>query len=114
MQGIFVMLLQTASSPAPIPQARFDLSEADRRKTMNAPAEPCRSADPNAIVICGSRKAKEKYRYRNEASRYDENGVPRAEIGLGGDVKGNVHIEQQGLPGGTVSKRIMVTITKPF
>jgi len=108
------MLLQTASSPAPIPNTSFDLSDANRRKTLNAPADPCRSDDPTAIVICGSRGGEDKYRYRNLPSRYDENGVPRAEIGLGGDVKGNVHIEQKGLPGGTVSKRIMVTVTKPF
>jgi len=114
VQAVLAMLLQTASSPAPLPGTRFDLSEADRRKTLNAPADPCRSADPNAIVVCGSRDATDKYRYSNAPSRYDENGVPRAEIGLGGDMKGNVHVEQKGLPGGTVSKRIMVTVTKPF
>jgi hypothetical protein len=114
VQAVLVMLFQTTSSPAPIPETRFDLSEADRRKTLSAPADPCRAADPNAIVVCGSRDTEEKYRYRNEPSRYDENGIPRAEIGLGGDVKGNVHVEQRGMPGGTISKRIMVTVTKPF
>ena len=44
----------------------------------------------------------------------NEPPLGRAEMGLFGKVKGNLHVESEGFGNGTVSQRVMVGIKLPF
>ena len=92
----FAMLLQVAGA-AEIPPD-FDLRA----------VRP--SADPNAIVVTG-RRPSQRIEPTAESA---EPPLGRAEIGLFGQVKGNLHVESQTFGNGTVSQRLMVGIKLPF
>ncbi|MBZ9648697.1 hypothetical protein K9B33_14190 [Sphingobium sp. 3R8] len=68
------------------------------------------SPDANAIIVTA----------RKPSQRVDreplsiEPPLGRAEIGLFGDVKANLHVESQGFGNGTTSQRVMVGVKIPF
>jgi hypothetical protein len=92
----FAMLLQVAGAGEIPPD--FDL------RTVSP------SADPNAIVVTGRRPSQRIERTTDST----EPPLGRAEIGLFGQVKGNVRVESQAFGNGTASQRVMVGIKLPF
>ncbi|WP_261935459.1 hypothetical protein [Sphingomonas bisphenolicum] len=68
------------------------------------------SPNTNAIIVTA----------RKPSQRVDreplsiEPPLGRAEIGLFGDVKANLHVESQGFGNGTTSQRVMVGVKIPF
>lgn len=77
----------------------------DLKKVQPAP-------DPNAIVVTGRRQSQRVD--RDMLATSDEPPLGRAETTLFGRVKGNVHVESQGMANGTTSQRVMVGIKLPF
>lgn len=68
------------------------------------------SPEAGSIVVTARRQSQ-----RIERTPIDtEPPLGRAEIGLLGKVKGNVHVESQGFGNGTTSQRVMVGIKLPF
>ncbi|SEQ92487.1 hypothetical protein [Sphingobium sp. YR768] len=69
------------------------------------------SPDANAIVVTARRSSQ---RIEREPVGKAEPPLGRAEFGLFGKVKGNVHAESQSFGNGTTSQRVMVGIKLPF
>lgn len=70
------------------------------------------SPDANAIVVTARRQSQ---RVDNDPDPSNtEPPLGRAEMGLFGKVKGNVHVESQGMANGTTSQRVMVGVKIPF
>jgi hypothetical protein len=69
------------------------------------------SPDANAIVVTARRSSQ---RIEREPVGEEEPPLGRAEFGLFGKVKGNVHAESQSFGNGTTSQRVMVGIKLPF
>lgn len=68
------------------------------------------SPDPGAIIVTARRQSQ-----RIERAPLDtEPPLGRAEIGLFGDAKANLHVESQSFGNGTTSQRVMVGIKIPF
>ena len=67
------------------------------------------SPDANAIIVT----ARKSQRVDREPLS-TEPPLGRAEIGLFGDVKANLHVESQSLGNGTTSQRVMVGVKVPF
>jgi len=61
------------------------------------PAEQCEAAD-GEIVVCGSRKANDRYRLRPIANAPTETGPPKAEIALAEGVTVSVGTGSSGNP----------------
>lgn len=78
--------------------ADFDLKQV-------APAK-----DTGAIIVTARRQSQRI----EPAPVSTEPPLGRAEMGLFGRVKGNVHVESQGFGNGTTSQRVMVGIKLPF
>lgn len=93
-----LLALQTIG-PAQIP-ADFDLKQ----------VQP--SSDPNAIVVTARRQSQRVD--RDMVATSEEPPLGRAEMPLFGKVKGNLHVESQGMGNGTTSQRVMVGIKLPF
>jgi hypothetical protein len=94
-----LMALQSASgATTPILPIDYDLRK--------APA----ATDKGAIVVTG-RRASQRIE-REPVST--EPPLGRAEMGLFGKVKGNVHVESQSFGNGSSANRAMVTIKVPF
>lgn len=71
---------------------------------------PPATASPQEIVVTGRRKPDPRIRPLPETSQ----GSPRAEIGLVGDTRVGIEVEQSGLAGGAVSNRAMVRVKVRF
>jgi hypothetical protein len=67
------------------------------------------SPDANAIVVTARRSQRIEREPINT-----EPPLGRAEIGLFGDVKADLHVESQSFGNGTTSTRVMVGIKLPF
>jgi hypothetical protein len=69
------------------------------------------SPDANAIIVTARRQSQ-----RVDRSEPPDTEPPlgRAEMGLFGKVKGNVHVESQSMGNGTTSQRVMVGVKIPF
>lgn len=74
------------------------------------PADPCASSKSGEILVCAARNAVSDPEVTGPPA---EEAMPRAEIGLFGDVRGSVQGQQTNV-GGFPSKRIVVTVTAPF
>jgi hypothetical protein len=105
---MFMLTLQAANA-VPLEQGMgsFDL----RNVKPSQEEGRCTSRDPNEIVVCGSRG--DSYRYR-ALPEGPEPQLPRAEIRLPGGASAKAHLDSATMPGGMVSKRVMITIKKPF
>ncbi|WP_420144627.1 hypothetical protein [Sphingobium sp.] len=93
-----MMALQSVSAGAGDIPADFDL-----KKVKPAP-------DANAIVVTGRRQSQRVER----APLNTEPPLGRAEFGLFGQAKGNVHVESRSFGNGTTSQRLMVGVKVPF
>ena len=83
----------------------------DLRHAKPAQSGGCTSQSSSDIVVCGSRR--DSYRYRDVASG-PEPQLPRAEISLPGGASAKAHLDGAAMPNGMTSKRVMITIKKPF
>ncbi|MDX3899620.1 MAG: hypothetical protein QHC40_03770 [Sphingobium sp.] len=95
-----VRLLIALQSAAAVPIAPIDF---DLKK-----APP---PDNGAIVVTGRRLSQ---RVEREPEETGEPPLGRAEIGLFGKVRANVHVESQSFPNGSTSPRVMTGIKMPF
>jgi len=68
------------------------------------------ATDPSAIVVTGRRDSQRVERQPVT----DEPPLGRAEFGLLGKAKANIHVESAGMAGGATSQRVMVGIKLPF
>lgn len=68
------------------------------------------SPDADTIVVTAR---KQNHRIDREPAD-TEPPLGRAEIGLFGDAKANLHVESQSLGNGTTSQRVMVKVKIPF
>jgi hypothetical protein len=103
-----LMTLQSAAAGAtPVIPIDYDLrktpASTDKGKT---PA----STDKGGIVVTGRRLSQRIEREPQST----EPPLGRAEVGLFGKVKGNIHVESQSFGNGTTSTRAMVTLKVPF
>jgi hypothetical protein len=108
---------QGAAPPAPAPppvdvrKMSFDLALYRPKPRNPFGCEP----DPGGILVCGRRPAgglsdAEMARL----ARLYEQGPIDAETGLVGNVRGRVYTEEVAMPGGQVSKRVLIGIKLPF
>ncbi len=95
-----VRLLIALQSAAVVPIAPIDF---DLRK-----APP---TDSGAIVVTGRRLSQRVERQPEETG---EPPIGRAEIGLFGKVRANVHAESESFSNGSTSQRVMIGIKMPF
>lgn len=73
----------------------------------------CPPATEGEIVVCAGDP--ETFRLRPiEGLVETPEGLPRAELGLGGNMAMDVHLEKVELPGGVVSNRVMVGVKLKF
>lgn len=98
MVRLLMSLQSAAAAAAPIVPIDYDLRK--------APV----STDMDGIVVTGRRPGQ---RIEREAQS-SEPPLGRAEVGLFGKVKGNIHVESQSFGNGTTSTRAMVTVKVPF
>ncbi len=68
------------------------------------------SPDANAIIVTARRQSQRVEREPLST----EPPLGRAEMGLFGDVKANLHVESQSFGNGTTSQRVMVGVKIPF
>jgi hypothetical protein len=99
MVSSWILLLQ-ALGVAPL---SFDLAK------LKAP-DDCSAPGSGQIIVCGRQRSGSG---RVEITPARDDAMPRAETGLFGSVRGNLHNEQSSV-GGFVSNRIMATMTVPF
>jgi hypothetical protein len=102
--AVSLFLLQAASalvSPAPA---------SDERLLHPVPSATCHPS-ANEIVVCA--KDVDTYRLPKPGPPPDIKGPPKAEWGLFGDAKMNVHGSQRSI-GGIPAPAAMVTVTIPF
>ncbi len=114
MSLALLLALQAAAPPAPAPVlADFDLARV-KPPTETGRITDCRPADPSEIVVCG-RRGDEAAAYPMEEMerRYREKPLT-AEVGIGGGATARAYVEQVELPGGNISRRVMVGVKLPF
>lgn len=114
-----LVALQAAAATLSDPEAEsFDLKDFDRPAAprLGAPViDRCAEVDPDEIIVCGSRGGSKQYRIQPLPPGYSsESGLPKAEMGLGGQSTGKVYVESVQMPDGNVSKRIMIGIGTKF
>ena len=110
--ALLIALQAAAQSPVPVD---FDLSNIRQLDVdlRSVPDRGCEPAEDGAIVVCGRRQPSEGYP-RERMAREFAVRPPRAEIGLGGNARGRVYLEQVEMPGGEVSQRIMIGVRTSF
>lgn len=70
-------------------------------------------AGGGGITVCG-RRDPDRYRHKELDGEKFEQSPLLAETGLFGNVRGDVHVEQQAMPDGTTSQRVMIRLKTPF
>ncbi|MEA3037174.1 MAG: hypothetical protein QOH04_2961 [Sphingomonadales bacterium] len=103
--------LAAADRPVDIRKIVFDLS---LYRPAPQPLFGC-APDPGGILVCGRRPAAgpDAAEMARLAKLYEQGPVD-AETGLFGKVRGRVYTEEVAMPGGQVSKRVLVGIRLPF
>jgi hypothetical protein len=81
----------------------------ERLQVAAASRDVCASANPNEIVVCGSREHDSRYRLPKLAEKYEREAF-RAETDLAPGLHASAHVNSVGLPGGEKSNRILLTI----
>jgi hypothetical protein len=121
MNLAFLLSLQAAAAPAPVPPSPprigatdFDLA---RVKPSASPGDVhslfgCDRSSGTEIVVC-ARRAGPAYPLE-EMARIFEPGPLRAETGIGHGATANVHVEDFVFPNGQRSHRIMLGVKMPF
>lgn len=89
---------------------RVTTSPADGHYVTAVPHR-CPPAPDGAIVVCAADP--DRFRMKPLAAEFHNDPV-RAEVGLGGGARLDVHVSSAALPGGAVSKRVMVGLKIRF
>lgn len=118
----FMVFVQQAAAPAappppPPPSARllridFDLGRYRPAGGASA-ACPGAGAAPGEVVVCGPRRQGGSYPFAQWARTF-ATGPLVAEIGVAGNMRGDIHVESVAMDRGAVSNRVMVRLTVPF
>jgi hypothetical protein len=66
------------------------------------------------IVVCGRRHDDQFRLPRLDSERFEPRAARKAEIGLGGNVKGAAEVESATLGSGLTSNRVMLRLKMPF
>jgi hypothetical protein len=96
-------------APPPIEAVSFDLAQlpsGDDRPGLRVVRPRCPEGRPGEIVVCAPNPEKERLRPLPDTYVVEE-GLPRAELGLGDNATLDMHVDQAALPG-AVSNRVMV------
>lgn len=111
MTPLLLIALQSAPAPAPPPaephRVDFDL------RTYKPSRDCGDTAGADTILVCGRRPGGGAYPLERMAKIF-EPGPMDAETGLFGTVRGRAYVEEVPMPGGQVSKRVMIGIKLPF
>ena len=109
MSWTLIILAQAAPAPiGPAGAAGFDL------KDMPPHAEAaCGEGADSDIVVCGRRGGPDHAHYLKMEKVFREAPI-RAEANIGGGVRAKAHADSVAMPNGQVSKRALITLTKPF
>ena len=100
-----LLLMQAATAlGAPVD---FDLRRLPR-------PDGCAPGTGDEIVVCAVPDPTPRHRLPPLAPRPVEPPLPKAELGIVGDIRGAVENEAVELPGGVVSNRIMLRMKVPF
>lgn len=75
--------------------------------------DECNSAKGEEIVVCGSRPTESPYRLPKLDQRYERKPL-RAETDVIPGVHTRAHAEADRLPGGSLSKKLLVTFSTGF
>lgn len=113
MSAALMILMQAAAATpgAPLPRD-FDLRDhLQLREVPLAIGDRCASDDPAVIVVCATRNGDT---YRLGPTAPAGSGPPQAETRLGDGVTGRLRLDSATMPDGTVSKRILITVTAAF
>lgn len=113
--ALWLTLQATAEPPVPPLAVPRDFDLAKLREEEEAPRlqRACRGEDPDEIVVCGKRPGGGDYPYEEKARLYATKPVV-AEMDIGDGAKANAHVESVAMPGGAISKRIMIGVKLPF
>lgn len=114
MSLVLAMLIQT-TAPAPLaPLAAIDFDLARYRPAGDwTPGPACDRADASAIIVCGRRGRGGAYPLEEMALIFEPRPI-RAETGIAGNVRGDIHGESVALDRGAVSNRVMLRVGIPF
>lgn len=96
-----LMLLQAGTALAPVD---FDLAQ------LKPSTAPCKTGRADEIVVCGSNGPGNRLVPVEDRT---VDGLPKAEIGLFGNVRGGVGVQRNDV-GGFPSNRVMATVKIPF
>lgn len=103
-------LLMTLQAAAPAATIDFDLATYRPSQAQGG----CASQDADEIVVCAPRRRREgAYPFEEMARKFGEEPI-RAEMGLGGVAKARAYVESVEMPGGQISKRVMIGVKLPF
>jgi hypothetical protein len=110
--ALISILLLAAADPVPIMPSDFELKSPPPPSRVT-PEDCRRSAAAGEIVVCG--RNPDQYRAKEikppKGVEIHEGGVIGRDIG---GARVEPLLEQVGMPGGQISKRIMVTVKVPF
>jgi hypothetical protein len=109
-----ILALQAAPPAAPpsLVAVDFDLARYRPADEDWTTLRTCSRAEPGTIIVCG-RRGGGAYPLA-EMARIFEPGPLRAEMGIAGNMRGDIHAESVALDRGAVSNRVMVRIRVPF
>lgn len=118
MSLALMLVLQAAAPAAPAPAApiAIDFDLATVRPIdfdLRGDRPGCRRDGASEILVCGQRPRGGAYPFAEMARRYATRPIV-AEMGLGGNLTGDVHVESAPLDRGAVANRLMVRIRLPF
>jgi hypothetical protein len=118
MSVALLIAFQAAAAPAPTPAADpkpVDFRTIDFDLSRYRPTPAACAPSPGDILVCGRRPAGSlSAAEMARLARLYEQGPIDAETGLVGNVRGRVYTEEVPMPGGQVSKRVLVGIRLPF
>jgi hypothetical protein len=119
MSLAFMLLVQAAAAAAPPPPPSAGLPRIDFDLGRYRPAQsgsgscPGAGADAEEVVVCGPRRQGGDYPFAQWARIFATRPLV-AEIGISGNVRGDIHVESVPMDRGAVSNRVMVRVRVPF
>lgn len=117
-------LLMPIADPPPDPPARieqvqsgsFDLKQLElppNRLRLPQASPRCAVGAGSEIVVCAPDPEENRLRHLPD-SYADEEGLPRAQIGIGDGATLDLHLDSAAMSNGTVSNRIMAGVNIAF
>ena len=101
---IATLIVMQAATPAADPLATFDLAR--------VPPPACEAGGAGEVVVC-ARRDPDRYRVARLPDMPVE-ALPRAELGVVGNLRASASVDQAVMPDGTISRRLMFNLKLPF